>query len=178
MPYRDVAAWQNLEDNRVSADNQSQRLGMAMQEYQQRQADRANLEEGLTKFANARDDQERQEIIRKYPQILGNSAGRALDRQVDPGDVTESEYGKALVESRYLGKIPAYRLTPEQKARLAQLEEKMSIYDQKRATQLGIQPPAAPAATPVPSTIKEGTTATNKKTGQKMVFRNGNWVPQ
>lgn len=44
------------------------------------------------------------------------------------------------------------------------------------AAPAGAAQPAAPAA--AAPQFKEGATATNKQTGQKMIYRNGQWVPQ
>lgn len=154
MPYKDVAGWRNLENDAQRTETYQIDADRRSAEYAQRQEDRALLQEGLTRFANAKDDAERQDIIRKYPQILGNSAGRALDRQQDPADVSESEYGKALIENRFLGKIPTRRLTQDQKNNLAHNQQVISLYDQKRTDQLGLTQ-APPASAPAP-TLPEG----------------------
>lgn len=57
---------------------------------------------------------------------------------------------------------------------LEALNNQIRTYEEQRGIR---REPSQPQSTPVPQ-YREGQTATNRQTGQKMVYRNGNWVNQ
>lgn len=148
MTVQQLSQQQNAADSQQRTRLYQQEADRRAKEDEQRQADRIQLQEGLTKFANAKDDAERQKVIRDYPQILGNSAGRALERTDAGQDVSRVDFNGYSYEYNRLKKEPE---TPENLRRMAQLQALMDRHLNEQSAKRGIQIPSA-VITP-PTTI-------------------------
>lgn len=120
---------------------------------------------------------------------------------LDPGSVVrESELGMAMAATGGLDRLYGYaqrlttgeKLTPSQREDFRNLsdqfyEESRAQYESKAgeyagiANDYGMNPTRVtgevPKAQQKPQKIAEGATATNRQTGQRIVFKGGKWVP-
>lgn len=136
--------------------------------------DKSGTAYGMSKefqeFRQAKDDFINAQLRRESGAAIGVDEYRKADRQYfpQPGDSKEVIAQKAknrqlAVEGMIRGGGPSYTPSP--------------TVNKPASQPAPAAPPATPAAPQAPQGVTEGATATNPQTGERVIFRGGQWTP-